>query len=150
MIPPSVLGIAETREQLPHLVKMLSNDPTHPGVIIGSHRHPQAVLAPFLPSNHPVAPRIELLRAKLPLIRTLATAHHLSTVSVFGSVARGEARHTSDVDLLCGTLPHTTLFDISAFEQDMEMALGYPISVITLGGLTGLDENILKDAIALC
>jgi predicted nucleotidyltransferase len=95
-------------------------------------------------------PGISPLKARLPLIRILAIHHHLSTVSVFGSVARGEARHTSDVNLLCGTEPGATLFDIAAFEQDMEMALGYPVSVVTLGSLTSSDTNILEDAVALC
>jgi predicted nucleotidyltransferase len=54
------------------------------------------------------------------------------------------------VDLLCGTEPGATLFDIAAFEQDMKMALGYPVSVVTLGSLTSIDKNILEDAVALC
>ena len=145
-----VLGIAETREQLPHLVKVMSADPTHPGVVIGSHRHPQVVLAPLSRSQRSSAPTIKLLREKLPLIRTLATAHHLSTVAVFGSVARGEASHTSDVDLLCGTMPGTTLLDIAAFEEETEMALGYPVTVLTRNSLTRDDDNILKDVIELC
>jgi predicted nucleotidyltransferase len=95
-------------------------------------------------------PGISPLEAKLPLIRILATAHRLSTVSVFGSIARGKARHTSDVDLPCGTEPDATLFDIAAFEKDMEIALGYSVSVVTLGSLTSSDTNILKDAVALC
>jgi len=145
-----VLGIAETREQLPHLVKLVAENPEHPGILIGSHRHPQAVLSPLSSPRQKSAPHLDLLRSKAPLIRTLASAHHLSTVSVFGSVARGEARHTSDVDLLCGTEPGATLFDIAAFEQDMEMALGYPVSVVTLGSLTSIDKDILEDAVALC
>lgn len=146
----AVLGIAETREKLPHLVKAMSADPTHPGVVIGSHRHPQVVLTPLSLSQQSSAPDIGLLRSKLPLIRTLATAHHLSTVAVFGSVARGEASHTSDVDLLCGTMPGTTLLDIAAFEEEMEMALGYPVTVVTRNSLTGDHDPIVKDAIELC
>jgi uncharacterized protein len=145
-----VLGIAETREQLPHLVKAMSADPTHPGVVIGSHRNPQVILAPLSMPKRSSGPSMELLRSKLPLFRTLATAHRLSTVAVFGSVARGEASHTSDVDLLCGTMPGTTLLDIAAFEEEMEMALGFPITVLTRNSLTRDDETILKDAIELC
>ena len=145
-----VLGIAETREQLPQLVKVMSADPTHPGVVIGSHRHPQVVLAPLSLPNRSSPPNMELLRSKLPLIRTLATAHHLSTVAVFGSVARGEASHTSDVDLLCGTMPRTTLLDIAAFEEEMEMALGHPVTVVTRNSLTANDDPIVKDAVELC
>jgi predicted nucleotidyltransferase len=43
---------------------------------------------------------------------------------VFGSVARGDAVETSDVDLLVAPGPDTTLFDLSGFALDVEEIVG--------------------------
>jgi Nucleotidyltransferase domain len=52
-------------------------------------------------------------------------------VRVFGSVARGEAVETSDVDLLVAPGPDTTLFDLSGFALDVEEIVGRHVDVAT-------------------
>jgi hypothetical protein len=49
---------------------------------------------------------------------------------VFGSVARGEAVETSDVDLLVAPGPDTTLFDLSGFALDVEEIVGRHVDVL--------------------
>jgi len=111
MSSPRVLGIAEARSSLPALMRALSENPDADPVVIGSHRTPKAVLIPWTRYGPP-KPTLELLQQKASLIRTVATAHKLSTVSVIGSVARGESREDSDVDLLCDADTGATLYDI--------------------------------------
>ena len=99
----------------------------------------------------PPKPTLELLRQKASLIRTVATAHKLSTVSVIGSVARGESREDSDVDLLCDAEQGATLYDIAACEIDLQQALGFAVTIITRGGLTlPRDAAFLEDAVSVC
>jgi predicted nucleotidyltransferase len=151
MVDKPILGVAEARASLTHLIRSMAGNPSHEPVVIGSHRTPQAVLAPYMDGTSQNKPRLDLLVSKLPLIKTLALAHRLSTVSVIGSVARGDSRHDSDVDLLCDTLPNTTLFDVMAFEEQMEMALGYPVTALTRNSLRETDDSsFVDDAIRLC
>ena len=150
MSKPRVLGIAEARSTLPALMRTLAENPNSEAVVIGSHRTPTAVLIPWARYGPP-RPTLELLQQKASLIRTIATAHKLSTVFVFGSVARGESHEDSDVDLLCDTEEGATLYDIAACETDLEQALGFPVTIITRGGLSlPRDAAFLDDAVQIC
>ena len=53
----------------------------------------------------------------------------IAALYVFGSVARGEARPESDVDLVAEFLPDRTLslFDIVGLKNDIEVVLGWPV-----------------------
>ena len=142
MAPNSVVGIAEARAQLSALVKAMAANPKSDPIVIGSHRTPTAILMPY-GQVRPDTPSLALLRSKASLIRTLATAHKLSTVSVIGSVATGTAHEDSDVDLLCDTEPGTTLYDIASCEIDLEQALGFPVTIITRASLSAADDSAL-------
>ena len=142
MAPSPVVGIAEARAQLSALVKAMAANPKSDPVVIGSHRTPTAILMPYGQMQRPV-PTLDLLRSKAALIRTLATAHKLSTVSVIGSVATGTAHEDSDVDLLCDTEPGATLYDIASCEIDLEQALGFPVTIITRASLSAADDSAL-------
>ena len=56
-------------------------------------------------------------------------------VRVFGSVARGEERPDSDVDLLVTLEPGRTLLDLARLELDLEALLGRAVDVVTVEGL---------------
>ena len=56
-------------------------------------------------------------------------------VRVFGSVARGEERPESDVDLLVTLEPGRTLLDLARLELALERLLGRPVDVVTEAGL---------------
>ena len=66
----------------------------------------------------------ELLREKRGDILETAAHYGFSNVRVFGSVARGEARPDSDLDLFAQPGPETSLFDHIGLEQDLEDMLG--------------------------
>ncbi|MBB4566096.1 nucleotidyltransferase family protein [Rhizobium leucaenae] len=53
---------------------------------------------------------------------------------VFGSVARGEDKFDSDLDILVDTLPGTTLFDLGGLLEELEeLLVGTKIHLLTPG-----------------
>ncbi|HEY0776591.1 MAG TPA: nucleotidyltransferase family protein [Gemmatirosa sp.] len=76
----------------------------------------------------PLLDRLMGLRAE---IRDAAAASGAHDVRVFGSVARGEERAESDVDLLVDLDPGRTLFDLATLEERLERLLGRPVQVAT-------------------
>ena len=79
-----------------------------------------------------------------------ASRRGLHDVRVFGSVARGEADASSDVDLLVVPGPGTSLFDLSGFALDVEEIIGRHVDVATPGGLKSrIRERVLAEAVAL-
>ena len=93
---------------------------------------------------------IDTLHAHRRAVLELATRHGARNVRVFGSMARGDARPDSDVDLLVDIEPGRTLLDVIALEQDLEELLGRPVQVLTDGGLSPyLQARILAEAAAL-
>ncbi|MBS1116754.1 MAG: hypothetical protein H6Q87_1138 [candidate division NC10 bacterium] len=80
-------------------------------------------------------------------IRRLARVHGMRRLRVFGSRGRGEARPTSDLDLLVDLGPGRDLLDLAGFKLDLEEALGYKVDVVTEKGLGPyLRERILAEA----
>lgn len=74
-------------------------------------------------------------------VRRTASQHKALDVRVFGSVARGDDRPGSDLDLLVRFRPDASLFDQVGLAQDLEELLGVPVDVVSEGGLRpGHDE----------
>jgi len=67
----------------------------------------------------------------------LATAARLGAVNlrVFGSVARGEDRPDSDVDLLVDLTPGTGLVGLGALERELSRVLGRHVDVVPFDSL---------------
>ena len=66
-------------------------------------------------------------------IAPVVQKHGLSEVYLFGSYARGDAKETSDIDLLVnrtGTCLNS-LFDMGGLYDDLHEAAGKPIDLIT-------------------
>jgi predicted nucleotidyltransferase/DNA-binding XRE family transcriptional regulator len=89
------------------------------------------------------------LRAHAGQIRELAARHGAESVSVFGSVARGEDRYDSDIDLLMSFRPGTDLFDVAELNAELEALLGTKVDIVSVGGLTSRDSHVLAEAVAL-
>ena len=51
-------------------------------------------------------------------------------VGVVGSLARGEARADSDVDVIVRQVGKTTLFTLSRLEEDLGSKLGRPVELV--------------------
>jgi len=66
-------------------------------------------------------------------VRPIMAKHEVKEVYLFGSYARGEANRDSDVDLYCDKGDVETLWQFSAFCDELESALGKKVDVITIG-----------------
>lgn len=90
------------------------------------------------------------LRAKRPQILALAAKHGAYNVRLFGSVARGEATETSDLDFLVTMEKGRTYLDLIGLWQDLEELFGCKVDVITDGGISPyLKDRIYAEAIPI-
>ena len=91
-----------------------------------------------------------LVEAAAPILRRLAEESGYRRLAVFGSVARGEARHDSDIDLLVEAPEGTSSFGFIEFKQLLERVLGRQIDLVDYGGLKPrLDDDIRREAVLL-
>ena len=87
-----------------------------------------------------------------PILSDLETAAQYGAydVRVFGSVARGEADRTSDIDLLVKLEPGRSLMDLGGLLNDLHNLLGTEVDVVTEKGLLArIREQVLREAIPL-
>ncbi len=92
----------------------------------------------------------ELLKDRRSKILRLAEKYGASNVRVFGSVARGEARPDSDIDLLVRFKPGYRLWDKIGLKQDLEELLGRKVDVVHNQFIREeIAPDILKDAVPL-
>jgi predicted nucleotidyltransferase len=69
-------------------------------------------------------------------------------VRLFGSVARGDDRADSDVDLLVQLAPGRTLLDLARLETRLEQLLQRPVEVVPEAGLREpFRSAVLRDAV---
>jgi uncharacterized protein len=74
--------------------------------------------------------------------------HHVRTLSIFGSVARDEAREDSDVDLLVEFERPVGLFAFLGLQEHLASILGTKVDLATPDSLhRRLRERILAEAI---
>ena len=79
-----------------------------------------------------------------------AAAQGVSNLRVFGSVARGEDRPDSDVDLLADFPPGLSLFGLGRLEADLEAILGTRVNLIPAADLKpGVRERVEADLFPL-
>lgn len=90
------------------------------------------------------------LMAKRQEILDLAAKHGAFNVRLFGSVARGEATETSDLDFLVSMEKGRSLLDLIGLWQDLEELFGCKVDIITDGGISPyLKDRIYAEAIPL-
>jgi predicted nucleotidyltransferase len=83
-------------------------------------------------------------------ILRVAAKHGARNVRLFGSVVRGEAKESSDVDVLVKLDEDRSLLDHVALKQDLEDLLGCKVDVVTEGALHKLlRDRILQEAVPL-
>ncbi|MBI3801349.1 MAG: nucleotidyltransferase family protein [Deltaproteobacteria bacterium] len=93
---------------------------------------------------------LELLRQKREDILRVAAKHGAYNVRVFGSVARGEARPDSDIDLLIEKGPTTSSWFPAGLVLDLEEVLGRRVEVVTERALHPyLRDRVLREAVSL-
>lgn len=92
----------------------------------------------------------DLLRQKRHQILAVAAKHGVTSIRVFGSVARQEDSGDSDVDFLVTTGPKTSSWFPAGLVLDLEALLGRHVEVVTENGLNRLvREHVLAEAVAL-
>ncbi len=92
----------------------------------------------------------EFLKDKREGILRIATKHGAHHVRVIGSVARGEARPESDIDLLVELDPDRSLMDHAALMIELESFLGRKVDVATERGMRPhIRQHVIQDAIPL-
>ncbi len=101
-------------------------------------------------ARSPAPPTLASLRHHRQAIHDVARRRGLTSIKVFGSVARGDARAGSDVDLLVQLEPGSSLLDLGGFVEDLSELLERPVHVVTPRTLHGpLDTKALEDATQL-
>jgi hypothetical protein len=91
-----------------------------------------------------------ILQSRRNDILSLAARHGARNVRVFGSVARGEARPDSDVDILVDMEPGRSLFDLGGLLYDLQTLLGVDVDVVTEKGLRPrIRAQVMREAIPL-
>ena len=97
----------------------------------------------------PSDPLAELQQRRDAVLR-IARQHGGRSVRVFGSVARGDARSDSDVDLLIEMEPGSSLFDQAAMLAELRELLGRDVDVVTPEGLRPrIRDRVLREAVSL-
>ncbi len=90
------------------------------------------------------------ITAKRDAILGVAARHGARRIRIFGSVARGDARPDSDLDLLVVMEDGRSLLDLIGLGQDLEELLGRKVDVVSEGGLSvHLRDRVLAEAVAL-
>jgi uncharacterized protein len=79
-----------------------------------------------------------------------AAAHEVTNLRVFGSVARGEDRPDSDVDLLVDLPPHLGLLGLGRVQAELEAILGAKIDLVPASDLKpAVRARAERDLVAL-
>ncbi len=78
----------------------------------------------------------------------LASRYHIASLSIFGSVARDEARDSSDIDVLVEFSKTPGLFEFIALQQELENLLGCKVDIGTPRSLKPhIKPTAIKEAI---
>ncbi|MGI5880489.1 MAG: nucleotidyltransferase family protein [Syntrophomonadaceae bacterium] len=83
-------------------------------------------------------------------IKQLARKHGAKTVSVFGSVARRQEQHNSDIDLLVEFDENASLFDLINLKLELEEIYNRKVDIVTPNSLhKKIAAPVMKEAIKL-
>lgn len=93
--------------------------------------------------------RLDLVAARRDEICAIVHRHRGRSVSVFGSVARGDETAGSDIDFLVEFEPGSSLFDLLHISEELQSLLGTPVDVVSAGGLKDRDDHIRREAVLL-
>ena len=84
----------------------------------------------------------EIKKKVIPLLKD----YDVRKAGLFGSLARGDAREDSDVDLLVEFRGDKSLLDLAGLKLDVEELLGRRVDVLTYGSLHPLlRSRILRE-----
>jgi hypothetical protein len=85
-------------------------------------------------------PDLEALKSSiLPILKQ----HRISKAGIFGSLATGTAKKTSDLDLLVEFGKKKSLFDLISLKLDLEAELNRNVDILTYQSLSPLIKKIV-------
>lgn len=97
-----------------------------------------------------IGPQADKLRRQRRRLLDAAAQHGVGHLRAFGSLARGETRADSDVDLLVDLEPGRTLLDLAAFRREAVEILDLPVDVATADMLKNrIRDEVLSEALPL-
>lgn len=70
------------------------------------------------------------LKSYKPAILAIADKHCIENIRIFGSVARGDATSSSDIDFLVHLKPGASLFELGGLHYDLQALLGCHVDVV--------------------
>jgi uncharacterized protein len=140
------LGLSRQR------IDQLAREGRLPSEVVGGrrliHRRHLDALAAASPVRRRGRPRtLRELRWRRAQILELAKRHHLSNVRVFGSVARGDAGPSSDVDLLVRRDKGASALEVAEFAVDLEELLGCTVDIAVDEGTSPALEAVRASAV---
>jgi uncharacterized protein len=145
----SALARYETGAALPTL-------PTLERLLAACGRRLEMQTSPAQPSasitsmRSQLGPQANKLRRQRRRLLDAAEEHGVGRLRVFGSLARGEAKAASDVDLLVDLKPGRTLLNLAAFRREAAKILDLPVDVATADMLKErIRDEVLAEALPL-
>ena len=91
-----------------------------------------------------------LLKQRRDQVLSTAARYGAYDLRVFGSVARGDANASSDIDLLVKLEPGRSLMDLGGLLYDLQKLLGVDVDIVTENGLRPrIREQVLREAVPL-
>ena len=93
--------------------------------------------------------KLDLLKANREVILEITKRNKGLSISVFGSVARGEDTDTSDFDFLVDSAQGASFFDQFQMQQELSEFLKASVDVISLRALKARDSDIREEALVL-
>jgi uncharacterized protein len=104
----------------------------------------QSFFVEIAPPGDPV----RIIKSKRAAVLRIARKHGARSIRIFGSVARGDATHESDIDFLVDMEPDRGLFEQAAMLLELQDLLGRDVDVVTVAGLRDrIRDRVLGEAI---
>jgi len=95
-------------------------------------------------------PTRDAVCAQLARMRPTLAAQGVSSLALFGSVARGDAREDSDIDLAIETRGKFSLLDLAGVKMFVEERMGRDVDLVFIEGLSPRRrKSALRDLIPI-
>jgi len=93
-------------------------------------------------------PSLGVVIKKLRASRDELTDKGLLNIAVFGSVARGDEKPGSDIDLVVKVSDDMSTFRLAGLKSDLQELLGAPVEIVTLNEFNeGFDRSVQQEVV---